>query len=69
MSKNTTPAATAPGTDTSKAGQPCVGCADKAGTCADCAPTAQTEAQAIPTPSAGGRYVRAEDGTLTPAKE
>lgn len=50
----------------------CPGCADKAGGCADCAPathTTQTEAQATPTPSAGGRYMRAEDGTLTPIKE
>ncbi len=69
MSKNTTPAATAPGADTSKADQPCVGCAEKASTCADCTPAVQTEAQAIPTPSAGGRYMRAEDGTLTPIKE
>ena len=58
-----------------KAAPVCPGCEDKAGGCADCAPvtpvtaTTQTEAQAIPTPSAGGRYMRAEDGTLTPIKE
>lgn len=65
MSKTTTKAATT-------AAPPCPGCANKAGGCADCAPvtpTAQPEAQAIPTPSAGGRYMRAEDGTLTPIKE
>lgn len=65
MTKTTTK--TAP-----KAAPPCPGCADKAGGCADCAPvkaTKQTQAQAISTPSAGGRYFRAEDGTLTPIKE
>jgi hypothetical protein len=62
-----TPTKTAP-----KAATACPGCEGKAGGCTDCAPvtpTVQPEAQAIPTPSAGGRYMRAEDGTLTPIKE
>lgn len=65
MAKTTTKTATT-------AAPACPGCEDKAGGCADCAPvtpTVQPEAQAIPTPAAGGRYMRAEDGTLTPIKE
>ena len=83
MSKTTTSTASAStlaaadlpdaGTDTSlatsTADQPCLGCAEKSGTCADCAAAVQAEPQAIPTPTAGGRYMRAEDGTLTPIKE
>lgn len=51
--------------------QPCTGCADKSGPCADCADSSvdAVDQQPEPTPSAGGRYKRAEDGTLTPLED
>lgn len=52
----------------------CPGCADKAGPCTDCTGNASLTnegdiADATPTPSAGGRYMRNADGTLTPIEE
>lgn len=51
------------------ADQPCPGCADKTQPCTDCADAATAAAAHTTTPSAGGRYMRATDGTLTPIED